>query len=411
MTYQTTWNAIVAFKAQSGLGSPASGSGASLLPLTGGAGKLSKNVVSSMQVRQDGLAVRGRHGTQKTQGQYPGELQLTNYDAIIEAVMRGSWTNNTAITQATSAMSSATMSATGSVVTFSGGNCITAGVRIGQIHRWTVGLAPADLNKPLRVVGATNTTITYAETLTTVTGPVSSYSFHGNGKILLNPPAGSLVKRYFTIEERENDIDESELFTDCMWGRIDLSMQPDGMLNITPYWTGTGAAAVENTSSSPYFTSPALGSTTAIPVAAIDATLRIGDADEVAVSGFNLSIDLGLNAPAVAASKVSPDIFDGIMKVSGSVTCFRKDLTYFGDFLGETTLSLSVLAQVPGSSPADYLNIYVPYMTLSAADKSDLKRDGGPRTQTLNFSDALVGVDQRGGAYAPTMVMFESSAT
>jgi hypothetical protein len=196
-----------------------------------------------------------------------------------------------------------------------------------------------------------------------------------------------------------------------MWGKIDLAMQPDGMFTITPSWTGTGAAAVENSAASPYFTTPALTSTTAIPMAAIDATLRIGSADEVAVSSFQLSIDLGLNAPAVAASKTSPDIFDGIMKVSGSVQCFRKDLAYFSDFLDETTLSLMVLAQVPGSSPADYLSLVVPYMTLSGEDKSDMKRDGGPRMQTLTFSDALIGVDQRVGGYESTMVMFESSTT
>jgi len=408
-SWQTSWDAYVAFKAQSGLGVPASGSGASILPLTGGAGKLTKNVVSSQQVRQDGMSVRGRHGTQKTAGQYPGELQLSNYDSIIEAVMRGTWASNTAITQATSALSSATISVSGSVVTFSGGNVITAGVRFGQVHRWTSGLAAGDLNKPLRVVGATNTTITYAETLTTVAGPVSSYSFHGNGRRLINPAAGSLVKRYFTVEERENTIDESELFTDCMWGKIDIAMQPDGMFTITPYWTGTGAAQVEDTTSSPYFTTPALTSTTAIPMAAIDATLRIGSADEVAITAFNLSIDIGLNAPAVAASKISPDIFDGIMKVSGSVTCFRKDLTYFSSFLNESTLSLSVLAQVPGSSPADYLSLCVPYMTLSDAMKSDLKREGGARMQTLNFTDAVIGVDQRGGVYDPSMVIWEVS--
>ncbi|AWK85029.1 phage tail tube protein [Azospirillum thermophilum] len=406
--YQTQFNAYVAYKAQSARGTAASGTGANLLPLTGGKGQLTKQAIQSQQVRQDGMAVRGRHGTQKTSGQYPGELQLSNYDPLLEAVMRGTWASGVSITQATGAMSSATLSATGSVITFSAGNVITAGLRVYDVVTFTSGLAAGDLNKPLRVVGLTNTSITVAEALTTVTGPVSSYAFSVKGRKLINPAAGALVQRYFTIEEAEIDADQSELFTDCKWGKIDLSMQPNGMLTITPSWMGTGAAQGLTGAASPYYTSPALVAA-ATPLAAIDATLRVGSSDFVDLTAFSLSIDLGLNAPDVVGAKTSPDVFDGVMKVSGSITAMRKDLQAFTDFLAETPLALTMLAQVPGSSPIDFLSVTVPNFTLGGVDKSEIKRDGGPRTVTLNIAAELVGVDTRGGAYDQTMVKIQAS--
>ena len=62
--YQSNSNALVAYKKQAGLGTPASGSSASLLRLSGGNGiKLSKAAIASAEVRNDGMSTRGRHGT------------------------------------------------------------------------------------------------------------------------------------------------------------------------------------------------------------------------------------------------------------------------------------------------------------------------------------------------------------
>jgi len=38
------------------------------------------------------MALRGRGGTFATAGQYPGELNMGNYDTILEALLRGTWT-------------------------------------------------------------------------------------------------------------------------------------------------------------------------------------------------------------------------------------------------------------------------------------------------------------------------------
>jgi hypothetical protein len=408
--YQTNYNGYFAYKVQTARGTPAAGAGASLLPLTSGMHKLTKKTIASKQVRQDGMTVRGRHGSQAASASFGGELQLTNYDEIIQAVMRGTWAAGAAITNATTAMSTATMSVTGSVVSFSGGNVITAGARVFDIHVWTSGLNAANLGVPLQVVGVTATTITYAQPLVAVAGPVSTYAFGAKGHMLINPPAGSLVQRYYTGEENFADADVGRVFSDEKWGSLDFAMSPDGIVTITPALMGTGAVIIEPNAGAPYFTTPALPLIGAIPLAAIDCSLVLSDAGILLdVTSLALKIDLGLTAPTVAASKVSPDVFDGEMKVSGSLATMFTDFTQMNDFVNETQLALQLLVTVPGSNPIDFFSLTIPNLTLGGADLSDFSQAAGPMTQTLTISSDLTGVDTRGGAYQSSQVIFQRS--
>jgi hypothetical protein len=99
---QSQSNAYVSYKVQSALGSPESGSGASVLRTAGGqGGRLTKAPVESAEVRRDGMRSRGRHGSQRTAGSYTTEYSPGNIDAIIEAVMRGTYANALTVTQST----------------------------------------------------------------------------------------------------------------------------------------------------------------------------------------------------------------------------------------------------------------------------------------------------------------------
>ncbi len=407
MGYQTQSNSYIAAKAQSALGSQASGSGAKILPVVGGTpGKVTKAVTASNLVRRDGMRTRGRHGSQKTAGAYSSELMLGAFDEVMQAVMRGTWSAaDVAVTNSTSAMSSATLSASGSTVTFSAGSIITAGYRVGDVLRNSVGLNVADQGKNLRVTGMTATTITFAETLTTVSGPVATWSFTRPGRVLINPAPGSIIRRYFTIEEHEIDIDGSEIFTDAVFGSMKFSMQPDGEVLFDPSWTGTGQFESKTGVSAPHFTSPT--DPTGTPLAVADATVRLGAVDLVDMTAFELTVNLGLNAPVVAAAKYSPDVFDGQMSIGGNVTALRSDLSRVSQFLNEDQLSMHVLCtDEPGTG---FVSLYLPNFTFGGVDKSALSRQGGPRTQQLAIPEDLVGIDTRGGAYDPTMLKIQVS--
>jgi len=406
--YQRNWSGYVAFKVQSAKGTPATGSGATILPITGGnGGQLSKNVIQSKQVRQDGMMLRGRHGTQKTQGDYTGILQLGNFDAILEAVMRGTWaTGASAITQA--AMSSATLSVASNVITFSAGSVITAGARFLDTIVFSSGLAAGDLGKPLDIVGITATSITVAQNITDVAGPVASWSFQPKGHFLINPAAGSLQRRYFTIEEYYADIDQSIVYQDCVWSKFMLGMNPDATIDFNPSWTGTGQVVNEAVGASPYFTTPTMSDQ--IPLAVIDASFYSSSKGLLPdLSAASITVDLAPNVPAVVGAKFSPDVFDGQMQVSASMTRLRDDLTWASNFLNEDQLSLKLSVNVPGSSPTDFMGFGLPNFTFGGATGSGFKQDAGGMTDSATVPAGLVGIDSRGGAFRSTMVYAQRS--
>jgi hypothetical protein len=325
-TIQRQWAGYAAYKAQGALGTPATGAGANFITLSGGRGNATQQSINSILVRQDGMSLRGRGGTFSTAGDYPGELNMGNYDSIFEAVMRGTWTPGGAL----------------------------------------------------------------------------------GGHILTNPPAGSLVRRYFTIEEVELDLLQSEIFQDCVWTKIEMSANPNDMFKITPSWMGTGHAN-SATGGAYNFTSPSYANNAFTPLAAIDMNVTLGGVAQVDITALQMSIDLGATVPAVAGSKFSPDVFDGVMKVSlPSFTIMRQDLAVFNDFISETPLVFAVTVTEP-SPGTGVMRFTIPNMTLGMAEKSEYKRDGGPMTVNIQVPDARVGIDLSGGPNPATMFQIERS--
>lgn len=404
--YQSQTNGYIALKVQSAQGTPASGSGAILLRTTGGqGGRMTKAAVQSAEVRRDLMMSRGRHGSQKSSGTYSTEVSIDAFDLLMEAVFRGTWEAAVTITQA--AMTSAVIGA--HTITAGGGSWITAGLRVGDVIRPS-GLTDAANNaRNLRVVGLTATVITVAETLTINAVPDTTFSIVRVGQKLINPAAGLAVPRYFTVEEYEGDIGKSEVFQDVVFTSLRYGMQPDGLLTCDVGWTGTGFQDLVEDSDAPLFTTPTEG--TGDPLSAADATLRVGDEDIVDLTSFDVTVDIGANAPTVAGAKTSPTVFTGSMGVAANMTTLRKDFVRVQEFIDEVPLSLQLLAVENESEPKDFFSLFIPNFTLGSVDKSALSKDAGPRTQAISIPQALVGKDNRGGAWDPTMVKIQTSNT
>jgi hypothetical protein len=324
-TIQRQWAGYAAYKLQGALGTPASGAGANFITLSGGRGNATQQSINSILVRQDGMSLRGRGGTFATAGDYPGELNMGNYDAILEAVMRGTWTPGGAL----------------------------------------------------------------------------------GGHILINPPSGSLVRRYFTVEEVELDLTQSEVFQDCVWTKFDMSANPNDMFKITPSWMGTGHAL--GVTGVPTFSAPSYANNNFTPLASIDMSVTLGGVAQVDITALQMTVDLGATVPAVAGSKFSPDVFDGVMKVSlPSFTIMRSDLVAFNAFINETPLVFVVTVTEP-SPGTGIMRFTIPNMTLGMCEKSEFKRDGGPLTVNIQVPDSRVGIDLSGGPNPATMFQIERS--
>jgi len=402
-TYQTNFNGYAAFKVQSGIGVQASGAGAKILRQTGGSpGKLSKAAIDSKEIRQDAQHTRGRHGMQTTiGGPYTTELSLGSVDDILEAILRGTW--DTELTLAAADFTSLTYGL--HTIVFAANSPITKGIRVNDVLELTVAEDAGNALHNVRVTSLSATTITVAETLTVDAVADTTATLKRRGRKLIMPAAGSLVNRYFTIEEQENDLASSRLFTDCFWKSAKISMAPNGLIMFEPSWIGTGAFSVN--AGAPILTTPTLPSSP--PMAALDATLRLGGVDVADIAAFEITIDNGAVAPAVVGSKISPTVLPGLNQVSMSMTLLHKDMSYISAFLNETAFSLSFLAVENAAEPKNFISFNVPNFSLGSADLSPMSTAGGSRTTTIAVPAALVGHDNTGVADDDSMFSVQIS--
>jgi hypothetical protein len=163
-TYQTVSNAQVSYKKQMGRGAPASGAGANVLRIAGGAGvKLAKQAIASAEIRSDGMSTRGRHGTQQVTAAYSAEASLGALDPIIEAIMRSTWDANV-LTKTQADFTGLTTDVDG--IDLQAGNPIAMGFRVGDVIRATGLPDAANNNRNLRVAALSGAKIFTAETLT-----------------------------------------------------------------------------------------------------------------------------------------------------------------------------------------------------------------------------------------------------
>lgn len=397
MAYQSGRNVVVAYKANAGAyGAPAvvGGGATGFRPISGGI-NLTKTAIPSQENRRDGMVTRGRHGQRAVSGSYQAELSVGTFDALFEAAMRGTWSAAATITQAS--VASATLSVQAGSFTISTGSWITAGVRVGHTVRFTAGVLAAN-QRNCRVIGLTATVMTVAETLTLEAGPIASWSAT-RGRTLIQP--SSPINRDFSFEEYEVDLDESERFDGVRVSGFSMEMRPDSLIDCTFTLVGQNGTVLDS-ASSPYFTGPTF--TTTLPLGVVDASLRLGAVNLLDLTGFTVSFDTNAQPVSVAGSNVTPNVFTNLGTVTAEVTALRDDLTRVSQFLSETQLALHLLCGIPGSN--DFFSLSLTNVTLGGVNKSALNANG-PRTQTMPL---VVGIDEAGGAFDPTMLRLSTSA-
>jgi hypothetical protein len=98
-------------------------------------------------------------------------------------------------------------------------------------------------------------------------------------------------------------------------------------------------------------------------------------------------------------------VFDNNLRISGSMSMTRADLTNLGRVTAETELEMHILLQETTGSPKACLAIYIPKLKLTNVSKQ-LGADGA-MIETLPF---MVGKKDAATGYDATMVTFSTSA-
>lgn len=393
MPSQTGRNILVAYKPEVTFNlAPAAGSGFRFRP-NGGGLKLAQAPIQPNEIRNDGMTAMGRYGSKTLTGGYSGDLSLGTFDTLIEAALRGTWVAAVAITQAT--MTSITTGA--NTIVAAAGSWITQGVRVGDVVRLTGHSTAANNSKNLRVTGVTALTITVAETLIVDAVADTSFTLTISKKV-----TQGVVRRSFTFEEYDQDIDLTEQSTGIRVSSMKITGQPDGMCIIEFGLVGADMNPLAS-GASPFFTSPTLSTTIALTM--VDATIRFGGADIATLTSFELMLDLTASGLKVIGSRVTPDVFENPATVSGSISGVRSDFTNITRALAETELELHVLMVEPEAEPKDFVSLFVPRIKIQVPDKG-IGGDGA-MIETMPF---MVGPKEGTTGYDTTMLAVATSA-
>lgn len=397
MAYQTQNNILIAYKPEVTFNVAVSGaSGYQFRPNSGGGLSMAQAVINSNEIRSDGKRSIGRYGSRSVTGGFAGDLSVSTFNPLIEASMRSTWVAPVAITNAT--MTSITT--TTSTIVAAGGSWITQGVRVGDVVRLSGHSTAANNDKNLRVIGVTATTIT-VPTGDLVLDAVADTTFTLTIQRKVNQGA-TPVRRSFTFEEYEQDIDQSELYTGCRVSSLKITGNPDAMATIEFGIVGADMSPLA-TGSSPTFTSPTLTST--IGLTMVDATIRWGGSDVTVLTGFDVSLDMSAQGQPVIGSRVTPDIFEGTAAVSGNISGVRDSLTNVTRATAETELELHVLMVEPESEPKDFVHIFIPRLKIQVPSKGI--GQSGAQVETMPF---MTGTKGTATGYDDSMLTISTSA-
>jgi hypothetical protein len=382
----------VRYKAQSGIGVPASGGSGFELPIAPSPGfTLAKVAIEDPTIRADGLSLIGRHGSRSVAGTYEVPLRLNALNPIFGAVLRQA-------AVATTTLTSISITTTTSTIVRASGDWLTGGVREGMTIRLSGSATTANNDRNLTVLGVTSTTITVAETLTLNATPANASVVLPRYWVSSQTPTNT----YFTVEEYHQDIDESELATDAFFSSLAFSLQPDNTALVTVGIVARNASRVLS-ASAPTLTSPT--QFTARALVAVDASIIVNGTRRLNLSALDFTYDLSAATVPVVGSVVSPDVFLNQATLSGSFSALRDDLVDYAAFLNEDEFSIAVRLVEPEAAPEDHVSIYLPLCKYTSND-APLGSDNA-MVETRGFT---AGLDTVGGA-DPTMLVISTSGT
>jgi len=313
---------------------------------------LTKNTMKSAEVRTDRNAVRTRQGFNQITGTIGAELSLTAYDDFLAALLGGAWTAGTAVSGI-----SLQATVTTNVYTRASGDFGADGYKIGDIII-VAGFTNAANNGLKRIVTVGTTTITVNEALATET-VASGGSINLQGKRL---DVGTTFTT-FTIERLFADISQYQVLRGVMIKTAALKITPDQIVGLTMTMLGMTAGAFSGTSLG---TSPgsSVAAPTNDPMSAFEGAIFEGAATIAVVTDVDLTIDTGRALSMVVGSKTSPDVFDGSLTVTGTMTALFTDATLYNKFINETASSLWI--RLNDLNGTDFISIVIPGLTYTA---------------------------------------------
>ncbi len=356
---------------------------------------LSKETYQSNEIRSDQQVSDFRHGVRSSDGSINGELSPGTYSLLMAAILRKDFVAAPASGAESDVAAAITSGASGTFTSAATATFLQDGLKVGDVGRWTGWTTTGEDNN------ARNFMIT-ALTDLVMTGifldgdPVDekvagdAVTFTGVGKKTWTPTTGH-TEDWFSLEHNFSDIDLSEVFYDLKPGSMAIGLPPSGISTVDIGMMGLNYNALDS-AASPYFTN-VLAASTSGNLAAVNGVVSVQGAPVALITGLSIDVNANLTSEPVVGSNVKPDIFDGRVIVSGSMTVFFEDETFRDYFVDETEVSISCAFTTGNTGTADFVAFTMPRVKVGGATKDDGEKG---IVQTMPFSalfDTGAGAD------------------
>lgn len=406
-------NKKLTIKRQTGLGvfTPVTG-GKSLRRVTSTLDK-AKAAYSSAELKPSQQIGDMRHGVVSVSGAINGELSVGGYQDFMESICRQNSLASVASTARTDIVTAVTSGALGTVTT-TAGQFVTEGLRPGMVIRAAGFTAPATalngINLLIVAINATGKTMTVlrldgqAFIAKTETGSVT---FTSQGKHTFVPQTNQ-TRDYYMVEHHYSDINQSELFKDCVVSQMDVTLPPSGLATVNFSLMGIDMTPVSGTpggASVAQLTSPTAATTGPI-LAAANGALILNGAPVALVTGLNFSVKGGhTTIGGVVGSNAEPDIFPGTVTVDGSATVLFQDATVRDLFLNETEVTLIGAFTGDNTGASQFTSFAFPRVKFGGATKDDGNKG---LVMTMPFT-ALENIASNEKGFQTTFMVQDSS--
>lgn len=324
----------------------------------------SNEILSSQQVQDM------RHGVKSVSGSLSQELSVGGHQLQLEAVLRAAAATGGSKTGTTIA---ATAGAAGSGnVTYadSANSLLTSGFKVGDVVDvsgfTTTGVANNKRAVVMTCVAGSMLVHNLDNTdgATKVAGDTVTIALVGK-KIAV--PLTSHTRDYFTVEHWFGDVAQSEQFTDCVFTGANINMPPTAMATVEFPVLGLNM----ETGTSEYFTSPAAETTGAI-LAGVNGAVIVDGSILGTVTGLSINIAGGHSAVGgVVGKTVDPDIFVGVLQVSGQMTVLFENATLRDKFINESLATVVAVLTADNTASSPFMSFVMSKVKFSGATKDD----------------------------------------
>lgn len=309
---------------------------------------LEKNILESAEVRADRQKSDVRHGFNRVVGSPGFELSLQSFDELLELMLGRAWVAVTAVSGVNIGINTGTK-----IIDRASGSFITDGYRKGDIVR-TTGFANSANNADWMV-------LTVAALQLTVADP--------DGVIVTEAAAGARTVTYpgkrldvgtvlstMTVERAFAGIVQYQVFKGVCVNQGSISVRPEAIVGGTMTLLGMSASPLSGTPISAVDPFPRPITT---PFAAFDGKMFEGTGLIAVATSVDLAFANNRALAPVIGSKFSPDVFEGTVDLTGTLTALFETAALLNKFINETESSMYIKLQDP-QTPTNFMVLVFP---------------------------------------------------